>query len=165
MGDRQRRYRAAAVTVSNSAAAGTADDTSGDVLVDRLDNAGFEVVERRTIPDGVESVAETLRSLVGSVDLIVTSGGTGLSPTDMTPEGTNRVIERVVPGLPEALRHATFESIPFGKLSRGVAGIAEGCLIINLPGSPKAVAEGFDVLDDILSHAVQIATGDFGRHD
>ncbi len=158
-------YRAAAVTVSTSAAAGTAENRSGEVLRSRLTAIGFDVVRSVVVADGVESVAAVLRELVDEVDLIVTSGGTGLSPTDMTPEGTATVIEREVPGLPEALRHATFGSMPFGMLSRGIAGIAHGCLIINLPGSPKAVAEGFDVLDPVLEHSVAITRGDFGRHD
>ena len=158
-------YRAAAVTVSNSVSAGTAEDGSGDILVERLTAAGFEVVHRVAIPDGVESVTAALFELAPQVDLIVTSGGTGLSPTDLTPEGTGAVIDRVVPGISEALRQATIGKVPFGMLSRGIAGIADRCLIINLPGSPKAVAEGFDVLDGILEHAVAVASGDFGRHD
>jgi molybdenum cofactor synthesis domain-containing protein len=117
------------------------------------------------VPDGVESVSAALRSLSPQVDLIVTTGGTGLSPTDLTPEGTASVVHRAVPGIAEALRHATFGKVPFGMLSRGIAGVADRCLIINLPGSPKAVAEGFDVLDEVLNHAVEIASGDFGRHD
>lgn len=160
-----REYRAAAVTVSNSAAAGTSDDRSGAVLVERLESAGFAVSARRVVPDGVDSVAEVLASLAADVDLIVTSGGTGLSPTDLTPEGTARVIDRAVPGIPEALRHATLGTVPFGMLSRGIAGVAGRCVIVNLPGSPKAVSEGFDVLDPVLMHAVEIASGDFGRHD
>lgn len=158
-------YRAAAVTVSNSVSAGTAADGSGDVLEERLASCGFEVVRRVVVPDGVESVSSMLRALAPEVDLIVTTGGTGLSPTDLTPEGTAAVVHRAVPGIPEALRHATFGTVPFGMLSRGIAGIVDGCLIINLPGSPKAVAEGFDVLDEVLEHAVAIASGDFGRHD
>lgn len=159
-------YRAAAVTVSNSAAAGTADDRSGDLLVERLSALGFDVIHRVVVPDGADSVAAALRELVSDVDVVITSGGTGLSPTDRTPEGTNAVIDFAVPGIPEALRAATFGKVPFGKLSRGVAGVAGRCLIINLPGSPKAVVEGFDdVLDAVLMHAVQIASGDFGRHD
>lgn len=158
-------YRAAALTVSNSVSAGTAPDGSGDVLVERLEAAGFDVVQRMVVPDGVESVSAALRSLSPQVDLIVTTGGTGLSPTDLTPEGTASVVHRAVPGIAEALRHATFGKVPFGMLSRGIAGVADRCLIINLPGSPKAVAEGFDVLDEVLNHAVEIASGDFGRHD
>lgn len=159
------KYRAAAVTVSNSASAGTAPDGSGEILVERLTTLGFDVVRREVIPDGVESVASTLRDLVSNVDLIVTTGGTGLSPTDLTPEGTLAVIDRRVPGLSEAMRADTFGKIPFGMLSRGVSGIAGTCLIVNLPGSPKAVAEGFDVIGGVLDHAVAIASGDFGRHD
>jgi molybdenum cofactor synthesis domain-containing protein len=158
-------YRAAALTVSNSVSAGTAPDGSGDVLVERLEAAGFDVVQRMVVPDGVEPVSAALRALSPQVDLIVTTGGTGLSPTDLTPEGTASVVHRAVPGIAEALRHATFGKVPFGMLSRGIAGVADRCLIINLPGSPKAVAEGFDVLDEVLNHAVEIASGDFGRHD
>jgi molybdenum cofactor synthesis domain-containing protein len=151
--------------VSNSAAAGTSDDRSGQILVKRLEAAGFKVTERRVVPDGIESVSTVLTVLAPEVDVIVTSGGTGLSPTDLTPEGTAAVIDRDVPGIPEALRHATLGTVPFGMLSRGIAGVADRCLIINLPGSPRAVAEGFDVLDAVLIHAVEVAVGDFGRHD
>ena len=158
-------FKAAVVTASNSASAGTAEDTSGQIAAERLTSLGFDVVERRVIPDGVQSVATTLRSLVDHVDLIVTTGGTGLSPTDLTPEGTREVIDREVPGLSEAMRAATFDTVPFGKLSRGVTGMSGRCLIVNLPGSPKAVAEGLDVIGDVLDHAIAIATEEFGRHD
>ena len=158
-------HKVAVVTVSNSASAGTADDTSGQIAAERLTSLGFEVVDRLVIPDGVDSVADTLRSLVGTVDLIVTTGGTGLSPTDQTPEGTRKVMDRDVPGLSEAMRADTFGKIPFGKLSRGVSGMAGRCLIVNLPGSPKAVGEGLDVIGDVLEHAIAIATEEFGRHD
>jgi len=158
-------HKVAVVTVSNSASAGTADDTSGQIAAERLTLLGFEVVHRLVIPDGADSVANTLRGIVDSVDLVVTTGGTGLSPTDQTPEGTLKVIDRNVPGLSEAMRAATFETVPFGKLSRGVSGLAGRCLIVNLPGSPKAVAEGLDVIGDVLDHAIAIATEEFGRHD
>ncbi len=158
-------YRAAAVTVSNSVSAGTSPDGSGDILEQRLTAAGFDVIRRVVVPDGVESVASALRELIPEVDLIVTTGGTGLSPTDLTPEGTASVVDRPVPGISEALRHATFGKVEFGMLSRGIAGVAQRCLIINLPGSPKAVAESFDVLDGVLAHAVAVASGHFGRHD
>jgi len=158
-------YRAAVVTVSNSAAAGRTDDRSGSILNERLTGLGFDVAARIVVPDGIESVEEALMGLVPNHDLIVTTGGTGLSPTDLTPEGTLRVIDRAVPGLAEAMRAATFGKIPFGMLSRGVSGVAGTCLIINLPGSPKAVSEGLDVIGEALDHAVAIATGDFGRHD
>jgi molybdenum cofactor synthesis domain-containing protein len=153
------------VTVSNSASAGTADDTSGQIAAERLTSLGFDVVDRLVIPDGVDSVADTLRSLVADVDLIVTTGGTGLSPTDLTPEGTRKVIDREVPGLSEAMRADTFDKIPFGKLSRGVSGLSGRGLIVNLPGSPKAVSEGLDVIGEVLEHAIAIAIEEFGRHD
>ena len=158
-------HKAAVVTASNSASAGTADDTSGQIAAQRLESLGFDVVERLVIPDGAESVAAALRSLVDRVDLVVTTGGTGLSPTDQTPEGTRLVIDREVQGLSEAMRADTFGKIPFGMLSRGVSGLAGRCLIVNLPGSPKAVGEGFDVIGDVLGHAIAIATEEFGRHD
>jgi molybdenum cofactor synthesis domain-containing protein len=158
-------HKVAVVTVSNSASAGTADDTSGQIAAKRLSELGFNVVDRIVIPDGADSVATTLRSLVDRVDLVVTTGGTGLSPTDQTPEGTKMVLDREVPGLSEAMRADTFDKVPFGKLSRGVSGLAGRCLIINLPGSPKAVAEGLDVIGEVLDHAIAIATEEFGRHD
>lgn len=157
--------RAAVLTVSDSVAAGTAEDTSGDVASDRLTAAGFTVGERVVVPDGVESVADALTDLASKFDLVITTGGTGLSPRDLTPEGTAKVIDRQVPGLSEAMRHATYDTVPFGKLSRGISGLVGTCLIVNLPGSPKAVAEGLDVIEDVLPHAIDIATGNFGRHD
>jgi molybdenum cofactor synthesis domain-containing protein len=153
------------VTVSNSAAAGTAEDTSGQLLADQLEALGFDVVDRSVIPDGVDSVASELSRLVGVADLVVTTGGTGFAPTDLTPEGTAQIIERPAPGLSEAMRAATFGKIPFGMLSRGVSGIAASCLIVNLPGSPKAVTEGLEVIGEVLQHAVALAVGDFGRHE
>lgn len=158
-------YTAAAVTVSNSSAAGSSDNTSGTVLAERLTGLGFEVTHAVVVPDGVESVSEALLNLIGTVDLIITTGGTGLSPTDLTPEGTAKVIDRPVPGLSEAMRSDTFGTIPFGMLSRGISGIAGPTLIVNLPGSPKAVAEGIDVIGEVLNHAVSLAVGDFGRHE
>ncbi|MEZ5176412.1 MAG: MogA/MoaB family molybdenum cofactor biosynthesis protein [Acidimicrobiia bacterium] len=157
--------RAGVVTVSNSAAAGATDDRSGTILAEGLADLGFDVVERSVIPDGVESVETTLRDLASRCDLIVTTGGTGLSPTDLTPEGTLRVVDRLVPGVSEALRADTFGKVPFGMLSRGVSGLAGACLVINLPGSPKAVSEGLEVIAGVLEHAIDLATGEFGRHD
>ena len=158
-------YRACVVTVSDSVAAGTAEDRSGPAAVRRLSDAGFAVIGTTVVPDGIESVATELRRLRETTDLIVTTGGTGLGPRDLTPEGTVMVIDREVPGIPEALRSATFGRVPFGMLSRGVAGVAGSCLIVNLPGSTKAVEEGFDTLGEVLHHAVAVATGNFGHHD
>lgn len=156
---------AAVVTVSDSVNAGTAIDTSGALAAAALEDLGFTVSESVVVADGVESVASALTRLADQVSLIVTTGGTGPSPRDLTPEGTRSVIDREIPGISEAMRAATFGKVPFGMLSRGVAGLRGGCLIVNMPGSPKAVAEGFDVIGSVLIHAVDIASGDFGRHD
>jgi molybdenum cofactor biosynthesis protein B len=155
---------AAIVTVSDSVAAGTASDTSGPRAAELVGALGFDVVELVVVADGVESVTSVLEGLSGSVDLVVTTGGTGLSPRDLTPEATRAVIDRDVPGLAEAMRAATFDTVPFGKLSRGVAGLRGGCLIVNLPGSTRAVEEGLAVIGDILVHAVDVASGSAGRH-
>lgn len=157
-------WKAAVVTVSDSVAAGDNEDVSGDVAREMLADIGFDVTETSVVSDGEESVAAELLRLSGSVSLIVTTGGTGLSPRDLTPEGTRRVIEREIPGIAEAMRADTFGKVPFGMLSRGVAGLRGGCVIVNLPGSPKAVREGLAVIGPVLEHAVDIASGDFGDH-
>lgn len=156
---------AAVLTVSDSVAAGTAEDTSGSIAVLALEDLGFTVTESAVVADGVESVASALTRLADLVSLVVTTGGTGLSPRDLTPEGTRSVIDKDVPGISEAMRWETFGKIPFGMLSRGVSGLRGECLIVNMPGSPKAVTEGFAVIGPVLVHAVDIASGNFGRHD
>ncbi len=156
---------AAVVTVSDSVAAGTNDDASGPVIAAALRELGFTVSETAVVPDGVDSVANVLTRLADVVSLIVTTGGTGLSPRDLTPEGTRLVIDREVQGISEAMRASTFGKIPFGMLSRGVSGLRGRCLIINMPGSPKAVSEGLDVVGPVLIHAVDLANGNFGRHE
>lgn len=156
---------AAVLTVSNSVAAGTVSDTSGPVAVAALEEVGFTVVEAAVVADGIESVSGALVRLAEKARLIVTTGGTGLSPTDVTPEATRSVIDREIPGISEAMRSATFGRVPFGMLSRGVCGLLGECVIVNMPGSPKAVAEGFEVIGSALTHAVDIASGGFGRHD
>jgi molybdenum cofactor synthesis domain-containing protein len=156
---------AAVVTVSDGVASGIRADTSGSVAAASLEELGFTVAESVVVADGVDSVADVLERLADLVSLVVTTGGTGLGPRDLTPEGTRLVIDREVQGLSEAMRADTFGRIPFGMLSRGVSGVRGECLIINMPGSPKAVAEGFDVVGPVLVHAVDLATGNFGRHD
>ncbi len=156
---------AAVVTVSDSVSSGTVTDTSGAVATTALEDLGFILAEAVVVADGVESVAGVLMRLADQVSLIVTTGGTGTGPRDLTPEGTRSVIDREIPGIAEAMRAATFGKIPFGMLSRGVAGLRGSCLIVNMPGSPKAVAEGFDVIGPVLIHAVDVASGDFRRHD
>jgi molybdenum cofactor synthesis domain-containing protein len=158
--------RALAVTVSNRAAAGIYEDRSGPVLVDLLRQAGCDVVDGPlVIPDG-EAVEQVLRdSVTAEYDVAVTTGGTGLTPQDLTPEMTRRVIDREIPGIAEALRSAgAAAGVPSAILSRGLAGVAARTLIINLPGSSGGVRDGMGVLRQVLVHAVdQIRGGDHPR--
>ena len=157
--------RAVVVTVSDRVSAGTAEDASGPAAVARLAVYGFADAGLRVVPDGVEPVKGMLEQLVGDHDLIVTTGGTGFSPRDLTPEATRLVIERDAPGLVEAMRAYTFGKFPQGMLSRGVAGIAGSCLIVNLPGSVKAVEESIDVIGPALGHAVELLTEGQSDHN
>jgi molybdenum cofactor synthesis domain-containing protein len=144
------------LTVSTSAAAGTRDDTSGDLLENELTGLGFLVVAREVVADGEDSVAAALTRLCNGFEgLVVTTGGTGFSPTDQTPEGTERVLDRQAPGLGEAMRATN----PLGRLSRGAAGTIGQALVLNLPGSPKAVKEQLDAVSDVLEHILDLMSG------
>ena len=160
--------KALAITVSNRAAAGVYEDRSGPVLVDLLRSAGCDVVDGPlVIPDG-EAVERALRdSVAAGYDVAVTTGGTGLTPTDLTPEMTRRVLDREIPGIAEALRAAgAAAGIPAAILSRGLAGVASRTLSVNLPGASGGVRDGMNVLRPILTHAVdQIRGGDHPRTD
>jgi molybdopterin adenylyltransferase len=153
--------RAKVLTVSDGVAEGTRDDKSGRALVEGLTAAGYEVVEQRVCADGVESVADALRSLTdGFAGLVLTTGGTGFGPRDLTPEGTRAVIERDAPGIAEAIRRASDgDGRGFGMLSRGVAGTRGPALICNLPGSTGGAREGLDVLLPIAAHALDLLAG------
>jgi molybdopterin adenylyltransferase len=150
--------RAAVLTVSDGVAAGTREDASGAVLAERAEGAGFEVVERRVVPDDRERVAEALWGLTDVADLVLTTGGTGFAPRDVTPEATAEVVERPTPGLDEAMREVSRRASPHGLLSRGASGIVGGTLIVNFPGSPKACAECFDAVSGALPHGVELLT-------
>jgi molybdenum cofactor synthesis domain-containing protein len=156
--------RAMVVTVSNRASAGVYEDTSGPVLASRLRELGCSVDGPSVVPDG-EAVEEALRSAVAeNYDVVVTTGGTGLTPTDRTPEMTRRVIEWEIPGIADAIRMAGRDKVPAAILSRGLAGVAGRSLIVNLPGSKGGVRDGMDVLADVLAHAIdQIGGGDHPR--
>jgi len=159
--------RALAVTVSNRAAAGVYADKSGPVLVDLLRSAGCAVDGPLVIPDGDPVEAALRDALDAGYDVVVTTGGTGLTPGDLTPEMTRRVVEREIPGIAEALRSAgAAAGVPSAILSRGVAGVAGHTLIVNLPGSTGGVRDGMAVLAPVLGHAVsQINGGDHARTD
>lgn len=156
--------RAMAVTVSNRAAAGVYPDRSGPLLAELLAELGCRVDGPVVVPDG-EPVAEVLSQAVAAgYDVVVTTGGTGLTPTDRTPEMTMRVLDRQIPGIAEAIRQANRDKVPASVLSRGVAGQAGATLIVNLPGSSGGVRDGMAVLAPILRHAVdQIRGGDHPR--
>ena len=153
--------QAKVLTVSDGVVAGTRDDKSGDALVRRLTDAGFGVVDRRVVADGIDSVAAALRELTdGFAGWVVTTGGTGFGPRDLTPEGTRSVIEREAPGIAEAIRRVSDgDDRGFGMLSRGVAGIRGRALICNLPGSSGGAREGVDVLLPIAAHALDLLAG------
>jgi molybdopterin adenylyltransferase len=157
--------RALVITVSDRVSRGEAVDKSGPAAVARLEALGFEVTSNHVVPDGVESVAAALRDAVAGNALVVTTGGTGFAPRDLTPEATREVIERPAPGLAEAMRAATFGRNPHGMLSRGVAGIAGSTLIVNLPGSVRGVEESLDVVAPALGHAIELLIGTQSDHN
>lgn len=154
--------RAMVLTISNRAAAGVYADAAGPVLVEGLRTSGFETDGPRVVPDG-HAVQEALRDAVdSSYDVVLTTGGTGLTPLDLTPEMTRAVLDREVPGIAELIRsYGVAQGVPTAVLSRGVAGVAGATLIVNLPGSPGGARDGMAVLAPVLKHAVdQIKGGD-----
>ena len=153
--------RASVVTVSDKGYAGEREDASGPLLADLLRKMGAEVASQTIVPDERVEIERVLITLAdeAQVDLVVTTGGTGPAPRDVTPEATQAVIEREAPGLAELLRSEGYRKTPLAVISRGVAGIRGRTLIVNLPGSPKAVREGMETLAPILPHAIKMLRG------
>jgi molybdopterin adenylyltransferase len=154
------------VTISDSASRGERDDLSGPAIKDNLHRFGGTLRHQEIIPDEQEIISQTLIHLVDDLhlDLVLTTGGTGLSPRDRTPQATQTVLDYEVPGLAEAMRAESAKKTPMAYLSRAVAGVRQESLIVNLPGSPKACVEIVEVLAPLLPHAIQILRGDVREH-
>jgi molybdenum cofactor synthesis domain-containing protein len=157
----------AIITISDRSSSGEREDRSGPALVKAVQEAGWETPQAEIIPDDIDLIVERLEKLAdsGSYQVILTTGGTGFTPRDITPEATLQVIEKEAPGLAEAMRAWSLQITPHGMLSRSVAGIRKRTLIINLPGSPKAAIENFRVVAPVLPHAVQMLEDDPGAEE
>lgn len=164
-------FQVAVLTVSDRSFAGEREDVSGSAVAERISLEGWEVIKRDIVPDDLEKIADVFRawSDQDGVDVVLSTGGTGFAPRDVTPEATRAVVDRNAPGLTEAMRAVSMDITPHAMLSRAEAGIRKATLIINLPGSPKAAVENLEVVIPVLPHAVALLQGDpqaeKGHHD
>jgi len=152
-------YRAVVLTVSDSASTGQREDTSGPAVKEVLTEEGYQVVGREVVPDDAEVIARALLRLVEATDLVVTTGGTGLGPRDVTPEATTTVCERMVPGMAEIMRAEGLKFTPLAALSRAVCGARGTTLIVNLPGSPTGAVESLGSILHLIPHALELLRG------
>lgn len=151
--------RAAVLTISDGVHAGEREDTSGDALEELLQGEGFGVL-RRVVPDDAHVIATAIEELAATVSLVLTTGGTGFAPRDVTPEATRPLLDREAPGIAEAIRADASTRTPHALLSRGIAGLRGETLVVNLPGSPGGCRDGFAVLEPALRHGLELAAGD-----
>ncbi|HST13457.1 MAG TPA: MogA/MoaB family molybdenum cofactor biosynthesis protein [Gaiellaceae bacterium] len=155
--------RAAVLTVSDRVSRGEAEDRSGDTLAELLDADGYDVM-RSVVPDEAGEIAAAIAELAGEAALVLTTGGTGIAPRDVTPEATRSVLEREAPGIAQALRADSIAKTPHGLLSRGTAGVRGGTLVVNLPGSTGGCRDGYAILRPALGHALALLSDQPTRH-
>jgi len=155
--------KAAVLTVSDRVSRGETEDGSGDLLEELLRGDGYEVA-RRVVPDEASQIAEAIEELAAGANVVLTTGGTGLAPRDVTPEATRTVLQREAPGIAEALRADSISKTPHGLLSRGVAGVVGGSLVVNLPGSPGGCRDGYAILRPALGHALALLADNSTAH-
>jgi molybdenum cofactor synthesis domain-containing protein len=155
--------KVAVLTVSDGVSAGEREDASGDLLAELLAAEGYEL-ERRVVPDDREAIADAIVELAEDAALVLSTGGTGLGPRDVTPEASAEVIDRPAPGIAEAIRADSIAKTPHGLLSRGIAGVRDRTLVVNLPGSPGGCRDGFAVLQPALAHVLELLAGEQTAH-